>query len=192
MGTAHCPLSPILKQLARRGVGRRFPGQRANRRTSVDRGRDGADQHGSARAGRDGYPPPIALEGIYRWVAFLPSRMDERVPVANRYFGVFRDGSFKVRGIEARRHDTPPFIAAAQLRLLETLAAADGPPADQLPAAVALLRDWLADLRAGRVAPVSYTHLDVYKRQLPFEAVLLAMLLEQGRELERLRDLIEE
>ncbi|CUS05606.1 putative DNA polymerase family B [Candidatus Promineifilum breve] len=96
---------------------------------------------------------PIALEGIYRWVAFLPSRMDERVPVANRYFGVFRDGSFKVRGIEARRHDTPPFIAAAQLRLLETLAAADGPPADQLPAAVALLRDWLADLRAGRVAP---------------------------------------
>ncbi len=27
---------------------------------------------------------------------------------------------------------------------------------------------------------------------LPFEAVLLAMLLEQGRELERLRDLIEE
>ena len=95
---------------------------------------------------------PIALEGIYRWVAFLPSRMDERVPVANRYFGVFRDGSFKVRGIEARRHDTPPFIAAAQLRLLETLAATGGPPAAQLPAAVELLRGWLADLRAGRVA----------------------------------------
>ncbi|MCL0138036.1 hypothetical protein M2T37_27535, partial [Klebsiella pneumoniae] len=66
---------------------------------------------------------PIALEGIYRWVAFLPSRMDERVPVANRYFGVFDDGSFKVRGIEARRHDTPPFIAATQMRLLEQLAA---------------------------------------------------------------------
>lgn len=35
---------------------------------------------------------PIALEGIYRWVAFLPSRLDARVPVANRYFGVFQSG----------------------------------------------------------------------------------------------------
>jgi DNA polymerase-2 len=49
---------------------------------------------------------PIALDGIYRWVAFLPSRMDERVPVPNRYFGVFQDGSLKMRGIEVRRHDT--------------------------------------------------------------------------------------
>ena len=96
---------------------------------------------------------PIALEGIYRWVAFLPSRMDERVPVANRYFGVFQDGSLKVRGIEARRHDTPPFVAAAQMRLLEELAAGEGDPAARLPAAVALLRRWIADLRGGRVAP---------------------------------------
>ena len=65
---------------------------------------------------------PIALEGIYRWVAFLPSRSDERVPVANRYFGVFQDGSIKLRGLEARRGDTPPFIAAVQMGLLERLA----------------------------------------------------------------------
>ena len=119
---------------------------------------------------------PIALEGIYRWVAFLPSRMDARVPVANRYFGVFQDGSLKVRGIEARRHDTPPFVAAAQMRLLEVMAAPPSPdltgfertscpptpvrqpvrslpPNRQLPIAVALLRGWIADLRAGRVAP---------------------------------------
>ncbi|MEZ4541976.1 MAG: DNA polymerase domain-containing protein [Chloroflexota bacterium] len=95
---------------------------------------------------------PIALEGIYRWVAFLPSRMDERVPVANRYFGVFDDGSFKVRGIEARRHDTPPFIAATQMRLLEQLAAVTD-PAVALPAVVRWLGDQLADLRAGRVPP---------------------------------------
>ena len=46
---------------------------------------------------------PIGLDGVYRWVAFLPSRMNKNVPVANRYFGVFQDGSLKVRGIEARR-----------------------------------------------------------------------------------------
>ena len=51
---------------------------------------------------------PVALDGIYRWVAFLPSRMDSRLPVANRYFGVFQDGSTKVRGIEVRRRTPPP------------------------------------------------------------------------------------
>jgi DNA polymerase II len=65
---------------------------------------------------------PIALEGIYRWVAFLPSRSDERLSVANRYFGLFQDGSLKLRGLEARRGDTPPFIAAVQLGLLDRLA----------------------------------------------------------------------
>jgi DNA polymerase-2 len=68
---------------------------------------------------------PIALEGIYRWVAFLPSRSDARVPVANRYFGVFQDGSLKLRGLEARRGDTPPFIAAVQMGILERLARDD-------------------------------------------------------------------
>ena len=78
---------------------------------------------------------PIALDGIYRWVAFLPSRLDERVPVANRYFGVFQDGSLKMRGIEARRRDTPPFIAEAQMELLELLAQApEAGGAARLPA----------------------------------------------------------
>jgi DNA polymerase-2 len=96
---------------------------------------------------------PIALDGIYRWVAFLPSRLDGRVPVANRYFGVFQDGSLKVRGIEARRRDTPLFIAEAQMELLELLAQA--PHASALPGclpdAIRLLRRKLRDLRRGRV-----------------------------------------
>ncbi|MCP4428305.1 MAG: hypothetical protein GY803_27775, partial [Chloroflexi bacterium] len=64
---------------------------------------------------------PIALEGIYRWVAFLPSRLDARVPVANRYFGVFQNGKIKMRGIETRRHDTPPWIAQVQLELIRKM-----------------------------------------------------------------------
>ncbi|HRQ42661.1 MAG TPA: hypothetical protein PLD25_32510 [Chloroflexota bacterium] len=46
---------------------------------------------------------PIALEGVYRGVVFLPSRLNEQVSVANRYFGVFGIGTVKQRGIEARR-----------------------------------------------------------------------------------------
>ncbi len=96
---------------------------------------------------------PLALDGVFRWVAFLPSRQDERVPVANRYFGVFQDGTLKVRGLEARRRDTPAWIGAVQMEMLELLARAadaDELPA-LLPALVELLRRRLADLRAGRV-----------------------------------------
>ena len=69
---------------------------------------------------------PIALDGVYRWVAFLPSRVDARVPVPNRYFGVFQDGSLKVRGIDVRRHDTPVFIGDTQMAILECFAGARG------------------------------------------------------------------
>jgi len=96
---------------------------------------------------------PILMEGIYRWVVFLPSRLNDRVPVANRYFGVFQDGSIKLRGIEARRRDTAPFIVETQLGLLEILArapAADGLPG-VLPQAQAYARRQLQVLRAGRV-----------------------------------------
>jgi DNA polymerase-2 len=96
---------------------------------------------------------PISLEGIYRWVSFLPSRVDVRVPVANRYFGVFQDGSLKMRGIELRRGDTPGWISDLQMALLEYLA--EAPDAESLPSylpgAVRMLRRALADLRTGRV-----------------------------------------
>ncbi len=97
---------------------------------------------------------PVALDGIYRWVAFLPSRVNTRVPVANRYFGVFQDGTIKVRGIEARRRDTPPFVAQTQMAILEYLAAASN--ADQLrerlPEALAYLNRRVRQLRERRVS----------------------------------------
>jgi DNA polymerase-2 len=95
---------------------------------------------------------PLGLDGVYRWLVFLPSRVDPRWPVANRYFGVFQDGSLKVRGIEARRRDTPDWIARCQMGLLETLASMPEPE-DALPAALARLRGQLADLRRNKVPP---------------------------------------
>lgn len=41
--------------------------------------------------------------------------------VANRYIGAFEDEESKVRGTEARRRDTPPFIAAAQMAMLKRI-----------------------------------------------------------------------
>jgi DNA polymerase elongation subunit (family B) len=66
----------------------------------------------------------MSLEGIYRWMAFLPSKGNPESPVANRYFGLFQNGKIKARGLAFRRSDTPPLIRKAQLRMLEILAEA--------------------------------------------------------------------
>lgn len=111
---------------------------------------------------------PIALDGIYRWVVFLPSRVDKRIPVPNRYFGVFQDGSIKVRGIEARRHDTPTFITGTQLGILEILARAND--ADRLPDFLPQARDF-----------VRCRTDDLMKGCVPLEELLISQRL--GREL---------
>lgn len=66
----------------------------------------------------------MALEGIYRWIVFLPSTQQEGRPVPNRYFGVFADGTLKYRGLMCRRRDTPPVVRRAQEALLAVLARA--------------------------------------------------------------------
>lgn len=67
----------------------------------------------------------ISLEGVYKWIAFVPSKSNDIVGVPNRYFGVFEDGSLKLRGIEARRHDTPIFFSNYQQLILNMLSEAD-------------------------------------------------------------------
>jgi DNA polymerase-2 len=67
----------------------------------------------------------ISFEGIYKWVAFLPSKVEPNIPVLNRYFGAYQTGDLKVRGIEARRHDTPLAFARCQMEILKVLAKAD-------------------------------------------------------------------
>ena len=64
----------------------------------------------------------VSFEGVYKWIAFLPSEINSHIPVLNRYFGVFEDGTIKTRGIEGRRHDTPDFLVQCQNEILEILA----------------------------------------------------------------------
>ncbi len=97
---------------------------------------------------------PVALDGVYRWVAFLPSRLDARLPVPNRYFGVFQDGSVKARGIDLRRRDSAPFVADVQREMLRCLARAKNPQElrGQVDEVVSMLRRQLDALREGRIA----------------------------------------
>ncbi len=67
---------------------------------------------------------PLAIEAFYRFVVFLPSRQFADVPVPNRFFAVSEDGTLKIRGLELRRHDTPPLVARMQQEVLTLLAEA--------------------------------------------------------------------
>jgi DNA polymerase elongation subunit (family B) len=107
---------------------------------------------------------PIFVEGVYRWVGFLPSRTHAGVGVPNRYLGVFTDGTTKVRGIEVRRSDTPAIVAATQAAMLARMFACPDLAAVRraLPDVLGILEEALVRLRAGAVKPeelVITTHL---------------------------------
>jgi DNA polymerase I len=60
----------------------------------------------------------------FNWIVFL--QQADGSGAYNRYFGRLRDGSVKVRGIAARRHDTPEFVRSMQGKMLEVMAGAEG------------------------------------------------------------------
>ena len=95
----------------------------------------------------------MSLEGIYRWMAFLPSKGNPESPVANRYFGLFRNGKIKARGLAFRRSDTPPLIQEAQLRMLEVLAGAKDRDdyRTKIPKILDLLLEYSLMLKDGQV-----------------------------------------
>jgi DNA polymerase-2 len=134
---------------------------------------------------------PLGMEGIYKWVAFLPSRVDERRSVPDRYFGALQNGELKLRGIELRRRDTPQWIRNVQQELLNELAAtaARADVATALPRLFDIVVRELDRLRAGQVPLrelVLTYHLsrdpDEYKSET-LNAVVARQLQECGVEL---------
>jgi DNA polymerase I len=72
----------------------------------------------------------------FNWIVFQP--MNDGSGAYNRYFGRLSDGSVKVRGIAARRHDTPDFVRSMQGRMLEVMADAES---------IAVLKDKKEEIR---------------------------------------------
>jgi DNA polymerase elongation subunit (family B) len=54
----------------------------------------------------------LTFEGIHKWIAFIHSKQNDILPVPNRYFGVYEDGTLK---------DTPIFFRKFQQEVLETM-----------------------------------------------------------------------
>ena len=58
----------------------------------------------------------------FNWIVFLP--LNDGLGAYNRYYGKLSDGSMKVRGIAARRHDTPEYICRMQGDMLAVMGTA--------------------------------------------------------------------
>jgi DNA polymerase-2 len=96
---------------------------------------------------------PIELQNIYPWFAFLGTRENANISVANRFYGLSADGDHKIRGIALRRSDTPRFVSNLQIEILNILAREPDP--DKLvalfPEILAVIQEKLAALKAGQV-----------------------------------------
>src|SRR5919108_3091558 len=110
----------------------------------------------------------ISLEGCYRWMVFLPSKVRLHLAVANRYFGVFWDGTLKARGLAYRRHDVPMFIRATQLAMLEIFAAAEhlAGYVARIPRALEVLQDTWEQLATGHIPPLQLLVAKTVSREL--------------------------
>ncbi len=96
---------------------------------------------------------PIELQKVYPWFAFLASRENPNVSVANRFYGLTVDGDHKIRGIALRRGDTPRFIANVQMEILNILAKETDPRRlfGLLPEILETIRGKLDALKEGKV-----------------------------------------
>jgi len=108
----------------------------------------------------------IEVEEVYSWMAFVSSRRNPRLSVANRFFGLRSDGDYKIRGLALRREDTPLFVANAQRQILQILAREKDP--SQL---TSLLSDILRMLQQ-RISTLN-------NRIVPIEELLVAQTLSR-------------
>ncbi len=110
----------------------------------------------------------ISLEGIYNWILFPASKQDPEITTANKYVGWYQNGEMKMRGIEARRHDTPKFIKKMQAAMLDKMGTAR--TIEELKAMVPELLEiageYIAMLRSGKANPMEL----VLRRNITKEA----------------------
>lgn len=87
----------------------------------------------------------------YDWIVFLP--MADGCGAYNRYFGRLSSGKVKIRGIMARRGDTPQYICRMQQELFELLASTSSREeiSRAKPQAQQIRRKYLAGLKDANI-----------------------------------------
>jgi DNA polymerase-2 len=114
----------------------------------------------------------IEVEEVYSWMAFVSSRQNPNLSVANRFFGLQADGEYKLRGLASRREDAPLFVANAQLQVLEILAK------EKTPGQLASLFPEVLNMLQGKIFALNH-------RKVPIQELLITQTL--SRELDEYR-----
>ena len=98
----------------------------------------------------------LDYKGTYKWIVFLNSTTNPDLPVLNRYYGLLSDGEMRVRGLEVRKHDTPPLIFNAQTDMIKAVSSASNRQEfiKAIPKARQVLHDYIDRVRGGDVDPV--------------------------------------
>jgi DNA polymerase elongation subunit (family B) len=107
------------------------------------------------------------VEGRYYWIVFLPSK-ETGVGALTRYYGLFENGTVKVRGIELRQHNTPVFLKDAQQGMLEVFKQARIAEEFRalIPKSLETLRRFAAALRDGSVNHSDLVYTTTVSRDL--------------------------
>jgi DNA polymerase-2 len=110
----------------------------------------------------------IELEAVYSWMAFVPSRQNARISVANRFFGLKADGEYKIRGLASRREDTPALVLETQLRALKILGQENDPARLErlVPEVVELLEERMSAIDQRRIAEEQFVISQTLSREL--------------------------
>jgi DNA polymerase-2 len=90
------------------------------------------------------------------------------ITTANHYVGWYKHGDLKMRGIEARRHDTPTLIKNMQKAMLDKMSAAKNVEelSALVPEVLEVARCFVSLLQSGRANPMEL----VLKRHITHEA----------------------
>ncbi len=122
---------------------------------------------------------PVSMDGIFKWVVFLPSINDDDRALPARYYGVFTDGEIKARGLEVRQLSSARVVQEFQHEILQALSTCS--TAEEIREAAPLLCRLLRRL-LGRLDHVPPEWLTIkvclskteYKHNVPQKAVVEA------------------
>ncbi|MHA2360131.1 MAG: DNA polymerase domain-containing protein, partial [Candidatus Thorarchaeota archaeon] len=90
----------------------------------------------------------MSPKGVYRWMVIPSSRLHPSIAPLNRYYGVYKNGGIKTRGIEIRRRDTCLYVGDCQKEMIKTLARGYDKAGFlmQIPAAYAVCQEYIGRL----------------------------------------------
>jgi DNA polymerase elongation subunit (family B) len=97
---------------------------------------------------------PLSEEGVYKWLVFLPNK-GTGAGALNRYFGLFENDDFKLRGIALRKHDTPGLVRGLEAGMLEVFSRARDAAGfmERIPDSIDVLRRFAGRVLDGECSP---------------------------------------